>query len=137
MKAIKMLLTCLSFGLVLNIFWGKVLLSMGMPAAEYYLSLPELMLSTSKAKREDKNAISLLIDYYGVYLNNKDKELFWMRKGAETGDPEFSYLLGRRILVSSLDKTEALKLIENSALSGFEPAQEYLDRYHRRNDGEF
>ncbi|MBT2772620.1 hypothetical protein J7J47_10295 [Halomonas sp. ISL-60] len=134
MKTIKTLLTLLVFGVLLNIFWGKALLSMGMPAAEYYLSLPELMLSTAEAKRGDKNSISRLINYYGIYLNEKDKELFWMRKGAETGDPKFKYLLGKRILVSNPDKAEAIKLIESSASSGFEPAQEYLARYHRHNN---
>lgn len=130
MKKITILLAFLACGLLLNIFWGRALLSMGMPAAEYYLSLPELVLSIVEAKKGNKNATSRLINYYGVYLNEKDKELFWIRRGAETGDPKFKYLLGKRMLVSGLDHAEAIKLIECSALLGFEPAQEYLGSYN-------
>lgn len=95
-----------------------------------HLTRTELSKIVELAEKGDADACWVL-SYY--YMEEEDKELYWVRKGVNYGDPRAKYSLyniikSRRIVIEGID---ALFLLNEAAEQNFKNAQMELARIYR------
>ncbi|MDD4591752.1 MAG: tetratricopeptide repeat protein [Parabacteroides sp.] len=100
----------------------------------YQLTKDELQKLESKAEHGDAEACWCLYIYYE---EDKEKSIYWLRKGAKYGERRSQYLLGSLLLQEQSEKEiiEGLELLKKAAEQGDDTAQERLGEYYK--DGKY
>jgi len=95
------------------------------------LSHKEVKELTQKAERGDREACYRLSVYY---VEDEQKTLYWLRKGAAYGDPRAEYGLYGILKKQPGSQEEAIELLKKAAVQEYEFAQWVLGRSYRDGD---
>ena len=95
----------------------------------YYLSESEISQLEIQVNSGDAEAAIRLSHYFGFYMQDREKDEFWMRKAAELGDATSQYNMGIILIGNDYETIceEAIYWLKKAKAAGVEGAGETLD----------
>ncbi len=131
--AVSVLLLAL---LLLDFYGRDIAVWGGALAGSERLSLWERFELPRRVNAGDILAAKRLAGYYGIWRNDTEGMMYWMKRSAELGDPVDQYNYGVYLTEKKQDKVEGLKWITKSANSGYEYAKDYLKEEKQSGAGQ-
>ena len=104
----------------------------------YYLSESEISQLKIQVNSGDAKAAIRLSKYFAFYIQDREKDEFWMRKAAELGDPMSQYNMGIILIGNDYETIceEAIYWLKKAKAAGVESAGETLDYLEKESPKE-